>query len=260
MHISATPFNMAHQGLNDLDFQTALAKVFSALCPDLHYISPHLQQHEEHEHLHKQHLQHHNITNYTRAPDIDDDSDDSGDNLSSEGRVSSLSSVTESEGSERAEIEGSADRIRVIKVGFVSTFLLDHSIGRILVELLIYLNQQAVQRGQYQYALDVYAYNIDRRIHRDTPILINGTHADFANPDSITPRDDVITRALQHFLGAKYVRIPENMNVAREVISAAELDVLVYTDVGMELCTYLLAFSKLARYQVKIFINSTYIR
>ena len=62
MHISATPFNMAHQGLNDLDFQTALAKVFSALCPDLHYISPHLQQHEEHEHLRKQHLQHHNIT------------------------------------------------------------------------------------------------------------------------------------------------------------------------------------------------------
>ena len=33
---------MAHQGLNDIDIQKALYNVYTTMCPELHFIAPHL--------------------------------------------------------------------------------------------------------------------------------------------------------------------------------------------------------------------------
>ena len=47
----------------------------------------------------------------------------------------------------------------------------------------------------------------------------------------------------------KRVRLPYNLALAREMIAALELDILVYLDIGMEPLGYFLAFSRLARAQ-----------
>jgi predicted O-linked N-acetylglucosamine transferase (SPINDLY family) len=45
------------------------------------------------------------------------------------------------------------------------------------------------------------------------------------------------------------VNIPSNLSKARQVISALQLDILVYLDIGMDPLTYFLAFSRLAKIQ-----------
>lgn len=46
-----------------------------------------------------------------------------------------------------------------------------------------------------------------------------------------------------------YIYVPENLDAIREMIASYELDVLIYTDIGMQTLTYLLAFSRLAHTQ-----------
>lgn len=185
---------MAHQGLNDLDFQRALGEALVAVCPELQHRADHLSH-----------------------------------------RVVELAAA-----------------LVVLKLGFVSSYFFDHSIGRITAELLIYLSQQQVLRGGRQYALEVYAYTIDRRIPSDTAMVIHGTSAAFAHPDSLPLREDLITLALSQYLGHRSLRLPDNITTVREVITAAQLDFLVFTDVGMEFSTYALAHSRLAPIQVRV--------
>ncbi|MFP6710510.1 MAG: tetratricopeptide repeat protein [Rhodospirillales bacterium] len=50
-------------------------------------------------------------------------------------------------------------------------------------------------------------------------------------------------------LGANFVRLPMDLENARRVIAEAELDILYYTDIGMEPMTYFLSFARLAPVQ-----------
>jgi len=66
---------------------------------------------------------------------------------------------------------------------------------------------------------------------------------------SHTDADDALIHSTYPTLGERFVRIKNDLAVARDQISKLELDVLVYLDIGMEAFGYFLAYSRLARIQ-----------
>lgn len=101
-----------------------------------------------------------------------------------------------------------------LRIGFVSKYLRDHTIGK--------LNRGFVRK-------------LDRdRFHVTT----------FA----LSAPDDEIAREIAA-ASDRHVVLPQDLWKAREIVAAAELDLLFYTDVGMEPFTYFLAFSRLAPVQ-----------
>jgi len=99
-----------------------------------------------------------------------------------------------------------------LKVGFISRYLHDHSIGR-------------TTRG------------VIPRLSRDKFEV----HALFAAPVV----DDAISREIRDAADIAFV-VPNSLESARQAIAALELDVLFYQDIGMDPLTYFLAFSRLA--------------
>lgn len=215
------PFNMAHQGLNDLDIQTAIFQVLSTLCPDLVYTSQHL------------------LVDSFHLGEAQQD------------KVIMSSSSPEQDACTMYMHRGGTTCVhRVFKVGFISANFFDHSIGRILVELLVHLNKRVVQHGEGKYALEIYAITVDRRIPFDTQVFYNGTLLNYHDYDASTTREDTITRILREHLQQNYIRIPDNVHTARSVLDAVKLDMLIFSDVGMDFSTYQLAFSRFAAVQV----------
>jgi predicted O-linked N-acetylglucosamine transferase (SPINDLY family) len=103
---------------------------------------------------------------------------------------------------------------RKVRVGFVSSFFKDHTVGlwtRGIIEKL--------PRERFE----VVVLSIGR--HEDDVARFIRGHAD------------------------TYVEVPPLMPAARELIGSLSLDVLVYADIGMEPVTYTLAFSRLAPVQ-----------
>lgn len=104
---------------------------------------------------------------------------------------------------------------RRIRVGFLSTFFYNHSVGLCFLQLLGALARTA--------AVDV--------------VLI-----------AMGSREDAWTQQAASACSA-YVRVPEDLASARQRLSTLGLDVLVYTDIGMNAVSYFLAFSRLAPVQ-----------
>jgi protein O-GlcNAc transferase len=101
------------------------------------------------------------------------------------------------------------------RVGFISRFFADHSIGKTSVGLI-----EQLSRARFE----VHALHI-------TP------HA----YDSMSERIDA---------GADHThKLSPSVTIARGQLSALELDVLFYQDIGMEPTSYLLAFGRVARVQ-----------
>jgi protein O-GlcNAc transferase len=105
-----------------------------------------------------------------------------------------------------------------LRVGFASTFLYDHTIGR-------YFNQVIGKLNREQFHVTAIST--------------------FANLDPVAElilaeADSVIT-------------LPMNLDAAQQMISEARLDVLVYCDIGMEPLTYFLAFARLAPVQIAFY-------
>lgn len=210
------PFNMAHQGLNDAPLQQVLHKVLTTICPELDYISPHLI----------------------------DSVNDSGNN------------ITESIRTKEAD-KALNQSHKVLKMGFISTNFFDHSIGRILVELFILLKQQVILFDNITYTLNVYVFTIDRRLPYNTNIVINTTNLfsptfHYDADTLLHMHHDSITRILSEHLQGKAIRLPDNIHTIRRVLDATQLDLLVFTDVGMDFSTYQLAFGRFAPYQVSL--------
>ena len=143
--------------------------------------------------------------------------------------------------------------LKRFRIGFLSTNFFDHSIGRILVELFIHLQHQIIMLDNQKYALDVYVYGINRRIPSDTTLNITNTSIIYNIDKNIDShiQDDVITYTLKQHLKENFLQIPENITSIRRVLTSAELDFLVFADVGMDFMTYQLAFSRFAQYQVR---------
>jgi predicted O-linked N-acetylglucosamine transferase (SPINDLY family) len=101
-----------------------------------------------------------------------------------------------------------------LKVGFISAFFKNHTIGRLMRGLIEHLSRD-------NFTVTVFS-NVGK-------------------PDDIT---ESIRRSADQFL-----RIPANLPLARQMIAEQGLDVLLYTDIGMDPFTYTLAFSRLAPVQ-----------
>lgn len=186
-HISL-PFFLSHQGLNDRLIQELIADLYGKFCKGIYYVAPHL----------------------TRPDD--------GDLRSSSGSSSGiLLSEPRREGEARKRI----------KLGFLSTLFYDHSIGRIMSEVMLYLHLKHS---------DVF------EVHVIMVRLYTGS--------AEVRREDRIEAALHQHLGDNfhiYVKSPKDV---RPDIAALELDVLIFPDIGMDFVSYILAFSRFANYQV----------
>lgn len=99
-----------------------------------------------------------------------------------------------------------------IRVGFISKFLYTHSVSLCFSGIINKLSLNS----QFEAVL-ISNHSIDEKIYSE-------------------------------FVG-KRVNLPYNIDQARKMIAALELDILVYLDIGMEPFSYYLAFSRLARVQ-----------
>ena len=105
-----------------------------------------------------------------------------------------------------------------IRIGFTSKFFYEHTIGKFFRGILKNLN----------------------RSHFEIFVFTNTT-----NPDEVTRW---ISNHADHF-----ETLPATLAEARQCIAKHHLDILVYTDVGMDPFTYYLAFSRLAHAQCAMY-------
>ena len=106
---------------------------------------------------------------------------------------------------------------RRLKVGIVSRYFRTHAVGWCFEQLI-----QRLPRERIELALLTFPQNPD-------PIF-----------DRIAAAADAV------------VVLPIDLAAAREKIAGLELDILIYTDIGMDPLTYFLAFSRLAPVQCKL--------
>ncbi|CAM9775636.1 unnamed protein product, partial [Laminaria digitata] len=104
---------------------------------------------------------------------------------------------------------------RPIRIGFFSSYLRDHSIGRMMGLLITTL-----------------ADSSDLKIHV------------FGPDEGGDPVVEALRLSVHHWHQA-----PRELGEARRAVAQEELDILVYPDVGMEPLTYLMAFARLAPVQ-----------
>lgn len=113
-----------------------------------------------------------------------------------------------------ANLAAALESPRKIRIGFVSRFFRDHTIGDLLKGLIAKL----------------------ARVDFEVVVFLIG--------ESI---DNTVTFLRQS--ADQFVNLPEDVAAARELVAAARLDVLVYPDVGMDPVGTALACSRLARVQ-----------
>jgi predicted O-linked N-acetylglucosamine transferase (SPINDLY family) len=176
--VSATPFYLAHQGLNDKDIQILVANIFKYLSKDLTYVAPH-------------------VTKKARG--------------------------------------------RTVRIGFISNHFRDHSIGRIMIEVM---NLMRVMNNSYGSAenREIHVYSICKKY---VPHVVTAEDA------AIDEEFDHIASQMQAAFSTKFVRFPMNVQYIREQIAKDELDVLIFADIGMDFVSYLLSFARLAHLQVR---------
>ncbi|MBL8705346.1 MAG: tetratricopeptide repeat protein, partial [Rhodospirillales bacterium] len=102
-----------------------------------------------------------------------------------------------------------------LRVGLCSRFLRDHSIGRLMLNLI----QHMAATGRYE----VFIFSFNKQ------------------------QDAVAAEIAGH--AAEVVTLFADLDQARQEIAARRLDVLFYPDIGMEPMTYFLAFARLAPVQ-----------
>jgi tetratricopeptide (TPR) repeat protein len=115
---------------------------------------------------------------------------------------------------DRPSFAGPEGGSRKIRVGFVSRCFCNHIVGKVAIGMI-----SRMSRADFS----VSVLSVGSR--RDETAGLIQEHADH------------------------YVDVPVNLPIARQLIRQLELDVLIYTDIGMDPMTYSLAFSRLAPIQ-----------
>lgn len=110
------------------------------------------------------------------------------------------------------KIEHAGSRLRI---GFLSAYLRDHTIGRLNLGRV-----QHLPRKQFEVV-----------------VLSVGQH------------EDEMAQAFRK-AADKFVVVPREVARARQIVADQELDILLFTDVGMDALTYTLAFSRMAPIQI----------
>lgn len=100
------------------------------------------------------------------------------------------------------------------RVGFLSAYFRDHTIGRLNIGRIERLSRERLE-----------------------PVVLSvGNH-----------RDPLAARFAA--AGERFITLPRDVAAAREAIAAEQLDLLLFTDIGMDALTYTLAFSRMAPLQ-----------
>lgn len=98
--------------------------------------------------------------------------------------------------------------------------------------------------------IEVYVFSIDRTLSRETsPADIPALQAQLLAQD-VGGKDQVISLFIRILGGDRFIRLPDNITTVRTFLSQMQLDFLIYADIGMDFNTYVLAYSRLAPYQV----------
>ena len=107
-----------------------------------------------------------------------------------------------------------------IKIGFISEYLTDHTIGKLFKGIILKLDKK----------------NYDVKIF----------HSEQTKKGSIL--DDLISEEKKGSI--KNIFLPKNFQQKQDLILNEKLDILFYPEIGLSLQLYFLSFIKLARYQV----------
>ena len=103
---------------------------------------------------------------------------------------------------------------KMIRVGFISSYFCNHTIGIVMKDIVA-------------------------RLSRDLFTVIV-----FATPH----KEDGVRRYIRQH-SDEWITLPNDLSAARKLIAEQRLDVLFYTDIGMDPFTYFMAFSRLAPVQ-----------
>jgi len=211
------PFNMAHQGLNDIELQQMMYTVLTTLCPELVYTAPHL-------------------LNEGSGGGSGSGSGGGGGGSSSNCNDGNSGNSTNTNTKPCTYTTPTGVCIhKTLRVGFLSTNFFDHSIGRILSNLLIVLPHQVVLHNGEYFKLDLYVFTIDRRLPSDARITVHTSTADTTDTsysihiehDTTTLpyiHHDAVSRIIHDYLPNRSIRLPDNIHTIRSVLAAARLD------------------------------------
>jgi hypothetical protein len=225
-----TPFHIAHQGLNDLNIQEVLSRIYSYLCPELNFLSPHLEY---------KIFDMENKRKNKEVLDRDDRIENGSEGSYVAGDIHSIISDT----TDHADnVILTKETVIPIRLGIVSAHMFDHSIGRILVDLIVNLHEKGALLDR---PVNIIVFFVDRNIVVDDK---RSNYTEFC-------RTDYITNLLRYHIGDEKFRcLPASLSILHTEISREKLDFLIFADLGMDFTTYALAHARLARYQVSRYI------
>jgi hypothetical protein len=132
---------------------------------------------------------------------------------------SGFNCAEESDTPHRSHAEGKEEKERTLKLGFISTHFYNHSIGRILIEMFIFL------RRLKDPLFDIKIFFIDRDFHRQSSV-----ETELTEPKTGTGKvgmHDMITEVLEKNYESDFIRIPDDIMRIRETVESAQLDLLV---------------------------------
>ncbi len=134
---------------------------------------------------------------------------------------------------------------RSLRIGFISNHFRDHSIGRIMIEVMSLMK---VLDSEYGPALEreIFVYSITHKYVKE----VN------SDEDRIIDEPmDYISAQMNSIFNTKFFRFPMNVNYIRQEIAKDELDMLIFADIGMDFVSFLVSFSRLATIQVIKFMS-----
>lgn len=123
-------------------------------------------------------------------------------------------------------------------VGFISMYFGNHSIGRIFVETILFLAAHFPE-------LDIYVFFIDNSLQGGAPSAA-------ANGSKYFTSDYILAAMHDHLGDGRMIHLSPNLRAIRHTLSHFRpvMDILVFTDVGMDILSFLLSSSRFAYYQV----------
>ncbi len=230
---------MSHQGINDCELQIALAEAFTTLCPELVFIHNNLEKWRS--------IVYELYDTESTDPKTRIEAKTEIETIAINTKVQNSDGSTGHDQANTQQIAVTTHNKPILKIGFISSHFYDHSIGRILIELFLYIQNYRVTMYNRIYDIQLIIYLIERGavMQRNN---INSTQEKPQTAHKL--HDDVITQILEENLGDNFKRIPENITQMREIVTEENLDFLCFADVGMDFPSYSLAFSRLAIYQV----------
>lgn len=130
---------------------------------------------------------------------------------------------------------------KIIKIGILSSHFNNHSVGKMMVELIHFIHFAHINYKNEDIKFELFIYYLDKTIPFSITIEeINNLSFPF----------DAVTNYVMSIVGKNFQRLPENLLLVRHHLEKNALDVLIYSDIGMDFITYMLAISRLATYQV----------